>query len=108
MSGGIAYVMDENHDLYLRVNKQMVDIEELSSEHDVEQLRALIESHVRETGSAKGQRLLEHFTEAVKTFKKIIPRDYRNMLAAIAQFEAQGLTRDEAELEAFRAVSEGR
>ena len=108
MSGGIAYVMDENHDLYLRVNKQMVDIEELSSEHDVEQLRALIESHVRETGSAKGQRLLEHFTEAVKTFKKIIPRDYRNMLAAIAQFEAQGLTRDEAELEAFLAVSEGR
>ena len=44
----------------------------------------------------------------VPKFKKIIPRDYRRMLSSIARFEAQGLSRDEAELEAFRAVSEGR
>ncbi|MDY3816712.1 MAG: glutamate synthase subunit alpha, partial [Candidatus Limiplasma sp.] len=108
MSGGVAYVLDENHDLYLRVNKQMVDIEELSAEHDVDLLRGLLENHVRETGSVKGRRILDHFMDYVPKFKKIIPRDYRRMLSSIARFEAQGLSRDEAELEAFRAVSEGR
>ena len=108
MSGGVAYVLDENHDLYLRVNKQMVEIEKLTSEHDTETLRSMIEAHVRETGSERGKRLLENFAESVSKFKKIIPRDFRRMLGAIARYEGQGLTREEAELEAFREMSEGR
>ena len=108
MSGGVAYVLDENHDLYLRVNKQMVEIEKLTSEHDMEALRSMIEAHVRETGSEKGRRLLENFAESAGKFKKIIPRDFRKMLGAIARYEGQGMTREEAELEAFREMSEGR
>ena len=108
MSGGVAYVLDENHDLYLRVNKQMVEIEKLTSEHDMEALRGMIEAHVRETGSEKGRRILENFDASADKFKKIIPRDYRRMLSAIARCEAQGMSRDEAELEAFRETTEGR
>mgnify|MGYP001024753994 FL=1 len=108
MSGGVAYVLDENHDLYLRVNKQLVDIEELRSDHDRETLRAMIEEHVRQTGSEKGRRILENFDASADKFKKIIPRDYRRMLSAIARCEAQGMSRDEAELEAFRETTEGR
>ena len=108
MSGGVAYVLDESHDLYLRVNKQLVDIEELCSDHDRETLRAMIEEHVRQTGSEKGRRILENFDASADKFKKIIPRDYRRMLSAIARCEAQGMSRDEAELEAFRETTEGR
>ena len=54
MSGGVAYVLDENHDLYLRVNKQMVEIEKLTSEHDMEALRGMIEAHVRRDRLRKG------------------------------------------------------
>ena len=105
MSGGVAYVLDENHDLYLRVNKQLVDIEELHGEHDLETLRELIRAHVRETGSEKGKRILADFENYAGRFKRIMPRDYRRMLSAIAKYEAQNMTRDAAELEAFREMS---
>ena len=108
MSGGVAYVLDEGHDLYLRVNKQMVDIEEVTAEHDAEMLRSMIEAHVRETGSAKGRLILEHFSEYLGKFKKIMPGDYRRMIEAIARFEGQGMSRSAAELEAFREVANER
>ncbi len=108
MSGGVAYVLDENHDLYLRVNKQLVDIEEMSAEHDLEALRGMLEAHLHETGSEKARRLLADFAHAAHRFKKIIPRDYRRMLGAIARCEAQGMSRDEAEMEAFRETAKGR
>ena len=102
MSGGIAYVLDEKHDLYLRVNKQMVDIEELTLEHDIEELKAMISAHVKETNSDKGRRILADFDAYVAKFKKIMPRDYKRMLSLIARHEEQGQTKAEAELEAFR------
>ncbi len=108
MSGGVAYVLDKGHDLYLRVNKQMVDIEEVTAEHDAEMLRSMIEAHVRETGSAKGRLILEHFSEYLGKFKKIMPGDYRRMIEAIARFEGQGMSRSAAELEAFREVANER
>ena len=63
---------------------------------------------MRQTGSEKGRRILESFDASIDKFKKIIPRDYRRMLSAIARCEAQGMSRDEAELEAFRETTEGR
>ena len=104
MSGGIAYVLDEKHDLYLRVNKQLVDIEEITLEHDIEELKAMIEAHVRETDSEKGKLILSDFDDYVSKFKKIMPRDYRRMLSLIGRYEAQGLSKSDAELEAFRNV----
>ena len=107
MSGGIAYVWDPKRDLYLRVNKELVSIEPLESRHDMEELRGLITQHVAATGSEKGKAILADFDNAVGSFKKILPRDYDRILKAIAQCEERGLTHDEAEVEAFYAVTGG-
>ena len=107
MSGGIAYVWDPRRDLYLRVNKELVSIEPLEGRHDIEELRGLITEHVAATGSEKGKAILADFDNAVGSFKKILPRDYDRILKAIAQCEERGLTHDEAEVEAFYAVTGG-
>ena len=107
MSGGIAYVLDENHELYLRLNKQMVDMEAVTERHDGEELRTLIEHHVRETGSPLGKRILDHFQEYLPKFKKIIPRDYKRMITTIGQMEEKGMSHEKATMEAFYAVRKG-
>ena len=107
MSGGIAYVWDENRDLYLRLNKELVSMEPVAEKHDMEELRALLAEHVRATGSPRAKAVLEHFEDSVRHFKKILPRDYDRMLRAIAQGQERGLSRDEAEIEAFYAVTRG-
>ena len=107
MSGGIAYVWDPRRDLYLRVNKELVSIELVTDRHDREELSRMIQEHVAATGSVKGRTILEDFDHAVESFKKILPRDYDRILRAIAQVEKRGLSHDEAEVEAFYAVTGG-
>ena len=107
MSGGIAYVWDEARDLYLRVNKQLVSIEPVAEKHDVEELKSLLQAHYSATGSARAAQVLAHFEENLKNFKKILPHDYDNMLRSIAQFTERGLTQNEAEIEAFYAMTGG-
>ncbi len=107
MSGGIAYVWDPRRDLYLRVNKELVSIEPVTEKHDLEELRSLIAQHVEATGSEKGKAILADFEHSAASFKKILPRDYDRILKAIAQFEERGMTHDEAEIEAFYAVTGG-
>ncbi len=107
MSGGVAYVWDPRRDLYLRVNKELVSIEPVESKHDLEELRSLIVQHVEATGSEKGKAILADFEHNAASFKKILPRDYDRMLRAIAQCEERGMGRDEAEMEAFYAVTGG-
>ena len=102
MSGGIAYVLDEDHDLYLRVNKELVSIEQLTEEYDIKELRNMIEAHVKATGSAKGRKILADFEQYIPEFKKIVPRDYSRMLESIAALEAKGMPKDKAEMEAFK------
>ena len=107
MSGGIAYVWDPRRDLYLRVNKELVSIELVTEKHDLEELRRLIEEHVAVTGSERGKAILDDFEHSAASFKKILPRDYDRILKAIAQFEERGMGHDEAEVEAFYAVTGG-
>ena len=102
---GIAYVLDEKHDFYLRLNKELVTMSTVTEKHDVEELRALIQAHVEATGSVRGAAILADFDHWLPLFKKVLPNDYRNMLAAIGRFEEKGLNREQAELEAFYAVS---
>ena len=107
MSGGIAYVLDIDHDLYMRVNKELVSIEELSEKHDRTELKYLISEHVKQTGSEYAKNILDNFDEYAPSFKKIVPIDYSKMLYAISSFEEKGLTRDEAEIEAFYKITRG-
>jgi len=103
MSGGIVYVLDENHDLYLRLNKEQVLTDTLTEPHDIQELRDLIEAHVAATGSPRGKKILAAFKSYVPCFKRIIPRDYDRMLRSIAQFEEKGMSREQAEIQAFYA-----
>ena len=104
MSGGIAYVLDEERDLYKRLNKEMVSVEELAGKYDVQELKEMIAEHVECTGSAKGREILEHFSEYLPKFKKVIPHDYKRMLNTIVAMEEKGLSSEQASIEAFYAV----
>ena len=108
MSGGIAYVLDENHDLYLRLNKQLVSMGEVTDKHDIDTLRDLIERHTKETGSELGKKILADFDTYIKSFKKIIPNDYQRMMTEIAKGEVRGLNHDESVMEAFKVVTAGK
>ena len=104
MSGGIAYVLDENSDLYLKLNKALVSSEAVSNKYDVMQLKDMIEAHVKATGSEKGKEILENFKDYLPKFKKIIPHDYKNMMQQIAIMEEKGLSNEQALIEAFYAT----
>lgn len=101
MSGGVAYVLDTDHDLYLNLNKEMVNMSEVTDEYDKAELKKLIKTHVDETSSPIGKKILEEFDEYVHSFKKIIPRVYAEMISLIAKYEKKGMPEDEAKLNAF-------
>jgi glutamate synthase (ferredoxin) len=104
MSGGIAYVLDEDSDLYTRTNKAMVSIQQVTSKYDVQELKDMIKEHVALTNSQKGKEVLDHFETYLPKFKKIIPDDYNRMLMTIVQMEERGLSSEQAQIEAFYAV----
>ena len=101
MSGGIVYVLDEDRELYMRVNKELVEFSEVTSKSDAEKIKALIEEHVQATQSPKGKEILEKFSDYLPKFKKIIPHDYKTIIQSIAEFEGKGLSLEEAKIEAF-------
>lgn len=101
MSGGIAYVLDEDNDLYTRLNKEMISSHEITSKYDVQELKDMIKEHVSLTNSVKGKEILDNFETYLPKFKKIIPHDYERMLKTIVQMEEKGLSAEQAQIEAF-------
>lgn len=101
MSGGIAYVLDTAHDLYLRLNKQMVTMSGVVERHDAEELRRILEAHVAATGSVRGREILADFDAYLSKFKKIIPNDYQKMMVTVGKLEERGMSHEAAKLEAF-------
>ena len=101
MSGGIAYVLDEENKLYKNLNKEMVSMEKIENKADYDGLKEMIEKHVRYTGSKKGKKILDNFDEYIDHFKKVIPVDYKEILRLIAEFEEQGMKLEDAQIEAF-------
>lgn len=79
MSGGIAYVLDEKNCLYRHLNKEMVLMEKVENPSDQEELRNILENHVKYTGSLKAKAVLENFAEYLPKFKKIIPEEYKKV-----------------------------
>ncbi len=92
MSGGIAYLLDLRPD---RINLEMVELEPLTDDDRV-YLREVVAKHQAETGSAVAAGLLANWDEAVERFGKVMPRDYKRVLAARAAAEAEGRDADEA------------
>ncbi len=101
MSGGIAYVLDEKHELYLKLNKEFVSMIEVTSPVDREELKTLIEAHYRETESQQALRVIKNFDDYLPKFKKIVPNDYNKMMTVIKGLENSGMTHEEASMEAF-------
>ncbi len=107
MSGGIAYVLDADSDLYTKVNRNMVAVEKITSKYDVSELKALISDHVNDTNSEKGKEILKNFGEYLPKFKKIIPHEFKKMQMLIVQMEEKGLSSEQAQIEAFYADQAG-
>ncbi|WP_343205586.1 glutamate synthase large subunit [Opitutus sp. ER46] len=101
MSGGIGYVLDESGDFAQRVNPQMVAVEKLDDAREITALRALIQKHLDYTKSARAKLVLDAWDSYVPRFVKVMPKDYKRMLACIERAQAQGLTGDEAIMAAF-------
>jgi glutamate synthase (NADPH) large chain len=92
MSGGVAYVLDLQE---RRVNQEMVGLEDLTDD-DRCFLRSLVERHQAETGSAIADKLLAEWDIAIDRFTKIMPKDYKRVLEAMATAKAEGRDVDQA------------
>ena len=103
----MAYVLDEDCDLYMKVNKSMITLEEVTNKYDVQELKDMIQEHVAYTNSEKGNLILDNFEQYLPKFKKIIPNDYKKMLSLIVQMEEKGMNTEQAQIEAFYAIKRG-
>ncbi|BBZ30934.1 glutamate synthase [Mycolicibacterium madagascariense] len=101
MSGGIAYVYDLHGTLNDNLNAEMVDLERLDAD-DVDWLQGMLVAHVDATDSAVGRRVLSDWESQLKHFVKVMPRDYRSVLTAIAEAERNGEDVDTAIMAAAR------
>ena len=90
MSGGEAFVLDEQGEFTGLCNTGTVDLEDVTSEEDEAALRRMLESHHRYTGSANAERILGAWEEMLPRFVKVMPRDYKRVLAERARKEGAG------------------
>ena len=91
MSGGEAFVLDENGLFAALCNQEMVDLEKVVSEEDEIDLRDLLEAHRKYTGSANAARVLDNWSTMLPKFVKVMPRDYKRVLAERKSREAAAL-----------------
>ena len=82
MSGGIAFVYDENGDFASRFNSGLADLEVVAEIEDTNVLRDMIENHEKLTGSKQAGMILGDWQESISKFKKVMPRDYKRVLEA--------------------------
>ena len=92
MSGGIAYVLDENGDFAARVNMQMVDLEKLEdADGNRRSLRAMIEKHVTTTPRANARsRCSRPGTACCRSSCKVMPKDYKRVLECLKRAARPG------------------
>jgi glutamate synthase (ferredoxin) len=101
MSGGVAYVYDEDGRFASRCNLEMVKLLPLEDPEDVEEVRAMLEKFGRYTGSERPRRILDNWEEHRGRFVKVYPNDYRRVIETQKRFRARGLPEDEAIMAAF-------
>ncbi|WP_409070408.1 glutamate synthase large subunit [Aliifodinibius sp. S!AR15-10] len=106
MSGGIAYVLDPDNTFKNNCNTEMVFLQELENEDEIENVERMIRRHGEYTDSNKAWKVLAKWDEMVPQFVKVLPKDFKRMQDSIEKAEEQGLTGEEAALEAFYANKE--
>jgi len=80
MSGGVAYIWDHQGNLSTHCNMGMVELETVSAEEDINELKTMIENHLRYTGSAVAERMLKDWDGTLSQFVKVMPTDYKRVL----------------------------
>ncbi len=89
MSGGIAYVWDPDDQFEANCNPGMVELERLESDHDIDEVKGLIKLHFRNTGSQIGKKVLDDWAAAQSQFVKVMPTDYKRVLAERAAHDEE-------------------
>lgn len=100
MSGGVAYVYDLEP---AHCNTELVRLEEVTDEAEAAGIKSLLEQHVICTNSDLGRRLLDDWEDTLSRLTRVIPSAYEEMTTLIAAAEADGNTREDAEMIAFAA-----
>ncbi|MGB8170548.1 MAG: hypothetical protein WCF18_23800, partial [Chthoniobacteraceae bacterium] len=103
MSGGVAYILDEDGDAATRCNPTMVGLEKVEDQEEIDALYQLVKNHADYTKSQKAFKVLALWEEMVPKFLKVMPKDYKRVLQALKKAEADGLSGDDALNAAFEA-----
>jgi glutamate synthase (ferredoxin) len=101
MSGGIAYVFDEDDEFPARCNREMVSLQKLTDSTEIDLVKDLLQRHVEATQSEFARHILENWAESLPKFICVVPNDYARMMQTFKEVEAAGLSGDEAVMEAF-------
>jgi glutamate synthase (ferredoxin) len=101
MSGGVAYILDEQGDFATRCNKAMVSLDKLTDAEEIAELRATIERHGDATKSTRAWKILAEWDQRLPQFVKVMPKDYKRVQEALKRAMAAGLSGDEAAAAAF-------
>ena len=101
MSGGVAYILDADKTFHTRCNAEMVDLDRLESAEEIAEVKAMIERHAENTGSARARQVLEDWEQLLPQFIKVMPKDYKRVLKAMDRVVAAGLSGEEAVMAAF-------
>ncbi|MBN2851585.1 MAG: glutamate synthase large subunit, partial [Clostridia bacterium] len=102
ISGGIAYVYNKDNSFKDYINEEMVLLEQITSNEEADTVRSMIKKHYTYTGSLLAEKLLDSWEETLENFVKVIPVDYKAIWESINKLTDDGLSEDEARLQAFR------
>lgn len=100
MSGGIAYVLADKETFKIQCNLGMVDLDDVEEDEDIETIKTMLSKHVEFTQSTVARNILDEWHDYQSRFIKVMPRDYKRVLAAIKKARAEGTSEDEAVMEA--------
>ncbi|HEV2694906.1 MAG TPA: glutamate synthase large subunit, partial [Verrucomicrobiae bacterium] len=107
MSGGVAYVLDEEGDFASRCNMELVGLEKLEDPDEMEEVWKLIHRYQTYTGCQRAAKMLAEWKSFVPKFVKVMPQDYKRVLTSLKRVQSQGLTGDEAVMAAFEENVKG-
>lgn len=107
MSGGVAYVLDTDGSFRNRISSDMFYTQGLQDLSEVDEVYELIEKHVHYTNSIHAERILTYWETNVSKFVRIIPKNYAMIQARLKELQAQGLTKDQADIQAYREIHQG-
>ncbi|MCU1265460.1 MAG: Glutamate synthase (ferredoxin) [Acidobacteria bacterium] len=101
MSGGVAYVLDQDGDFLRRCNREMVQLMKMSDEDEIEAVKDMIFRHAEYTNSVRAAEVLFGWDDWLPKFVRVIPNDYGRVLEAQKQGRNEGISQEDATMAAF-------